>query len=1240
MSAKRNASSAASTSGAGHSRRLFGRAFAHRAASSGIDGSGAPSGRLRPRARLVLLALAIASLTLAFGATLASGEPKRVIDVFGEGGSEAGQFSSIASVGVNQTSGDVYVLDTNNARVQQFDAGGAFIRTWGWDVVASGPGDAPLDERQTVTVAADAGTFTLTFMGATTDPIAATASAATVQTELNALSSIGGEGASVTVTGGPGSPSGASPYVVTFDSGIYAGADVEQMTVEATTLSTAVGQTLSCTPTSTGLGAGNPDVAVQWLRDGVVIPGATTRNYTTVAADAGEPLQCRTVASLVKLNSNIGAVQFSSPRTVISPFPATSPPVAPQTIPAPTPAKPVSGTLETCDPNAGGWTGSPTFTYQWYRNGLPIGGATGSTYLTQGADAAASLQCAVTGVNAGGSATRASENRITQPPPLNSQAPDAEAFVSRLAKVVTTNGGGGNTFEICEPANGDTCQGGQPGEGIGQLSLFDRAQIAVAPDGSVYVADSFNLRVLKFTASGSYVSQIGGPDTGLFDYTMGVTVDPSNGDLLVGSFDFGSEIKIQRFSAGGLFKFDFGKNSHGLGDGQISGFPRLATDSTGATYALGGLTDDKRVTKFDAAGNFVELLAPEQLDAVFVTDLAVDPTTDHVFVAQRDNESDSETEILEFDATGAFVENHNGAGGGPPRGLAVRGSTGLIYLGDGEENHVFIVGDNVPPAGATIDPVSDFETRSATFSGSVNPEGVPTSYRFEYSTDGSNWTPVTPNQDIGEGVVAVPVEDDAAGLLPSTLYQVRLVVVKSKNGTPIGSATAAVSFTTKAEPPAATTLATPEVGANDATLYARINPANLQTSYRFEYGLTDQYGTSIPIPDAVLAASSDDQIVKATVPDLQPETVYHYRVVAENSEGEDLGEDVTFQTRAALTPPPKRAFEMVTPPFKTTRSTVAFGGSVGANANPGFPSKDGERLGWTIPIFPLTDDVKSAGDGDNRIITRTPQGWSWKTMNTLLMFNKVDGVPEPWSTPIFSKQGGIASSGDLGTVAWYIENGELLPSEGDGWNEAYIRREGTGTAGFTAFTEHPETQGGVGSEVGPGGHSGQRRRHCDGALGQVPRPRRGPQHAGARGPQQRHPAVFARQDDLQAAGRQSRRSAQRPKGTRQRVHRHGRRRRRHAPAQWRQLRGGRARRYGRRRGWWSSPGRPRVRHPRDRDVERRAADLLPKPEPGRRIYPGAALRAPVRLQRRCHRALDLPPPRCLSEPLPSQWRRL
>jgi hypothetical protein len=58
----------------------------------------------------------------------------------------------------------------------------------------------------------------------------------------------------------------------------------------------------------------------------------------------------------------------------------------------------------------GTWTGSPTFTYQWRRQGEPIENETSSTYVLQEIDIEQEIKSYVTGTNAGGSNSALSSN--------------------------------------------------------------------------------------------------------------------------------------------------------------------------------------------------------------------------------------------------------------------------------------------------------------------------------------------------------------------------------------------------------------------------------------------------------------------------------------------------------------------------------------------------------------------------------------------------------------------------------------------------------------------------------------------------------------------------------------------------------------------------------------------------------------------------------------------------------------
>ena len=58
---------------------------------------------------------------------------------FGQAGSDAGQFHSPDGVGVDQATGDVYVADFLNYRVDRFDGSGGFLGAFGWEVDEAAP---------------------------------------------------------------------------------------------------------------------------------------------------------------------------------------------------------------------------------------------------------------------------------------------------------------------------------------------------------------------------------------------------------------------------------------------------------------------------------------------------------------------------------------------------------------------------------------------------------------------------------------------------------------------------------------------------------------------------------------------------------------------------------------------------------------------------------------------------------------------------------------------------------------------------------------------------------------------------------------------------------------------------------------------------------------------------------------------------------------------------------------------
>jgi len=115
--------------------------------------------------------------------------------------------------------------------------------------------------------------------------------------------------------------------------------------------------------------------------------------------------------------------------------------------PTNTVAPAITGTAQegqtlTC--STGTWSGSPTYTYQWKRNGSNIGSATNSTYLLVTADVGQSIKCTVTATNFIGSAN-ADSNTVT---PTSSTDADAQAFITAAGITDPTQQGAINTLVL------------------------------------------------------------------------------------------------------------------------------------------------------------------------------------------------------------------------------------------------------------------------------------------------------------------------------------------------------------------------------------------------------------------------------------------------------------------------------------------------------------------------------------------------------------------------------------------------------------------------------------------------------------------------------------------------------------------------------------------------------------------------------------------------------------------------
>ena len=184
---------------------------------------------------------------------------------------------------------------------------------------------------------------------------------------------------------------------------------------------------------------------------------------------------------------------------------------------------------------------------------------------------------------------------------------------------------------------------------------------------------------------------------------------------------------------------------------------------------------------------------------------------------------------------------------------------------------------------------------AATLNGSVNPEGVPTTYYFQYGTTAA-YGSKTATQSAGSASTAQTVATNVSGLAATTTYHYRLVAV-SAGGTVVGGD---LTFTTSKLPvPAVGTGLATGVTTATAVLNGTVNPEGLATSYYFQYGTTSGYGHNTATRSA--GSGTGATAASQSLSGLAARTTYHYRIVAVNAGGTVDGKDATFVTTGAPT---------------------------------------------------------------------------------------------------------------------------------------------------------------------------------------------------------------------------------------------------------------------------------------------------------------------------------------------------
>lgn len=336
--------------------------------------------------------------------------------------------------------------------------------------------------------------------------------------------------------------------------------------------------------------------------------------------------------------------------------------------------------------------------------------------------------------------------------------------------------------------------------------------------------------------------------------------------------------------------------------------------------------------------------------------MAIDRASDHLFV-RREVENTNRV-VVEYNVVGSGPEFPQV---GPPfatesesfqnvRGMTVDEVAGIFYLNtDGVANGVHSFSRyGIHPEVAT-GAAANVTNVAATLSGTINPEGVETECDFEYGLDSSYGSIAPCSSTPGTGEGPVEVYADLTGLKSSTVYHYRLVGRNSIGSVPGQDA----QFSTFG-PPSISNAGFDDATTTEASVSARINPANQVTKYRVEYISEAAYEANAPA-DEVQALSISATGGSFTL----------------SFEGQETG-PIPFDANAV----------QVEAQLNQLSSVGDVGGSVSVGGGPGDAGGStpyeivfgGALGGEDLPLLAVDDSGLTGGSGSN--IETTVQGHS------------------------------------------------------------------------------------------------------------------------------------------------------------------------------------------------------------------------------------------------------------------------
>jgi subtilisin family serine protease/streptogramin lyase len=364
-----------------------------------------------------------------------------------------------------------------------------------------------------------------------------------------------------------------------------------------------------------------------------------------------------------------------------------------------------------------------------------------------------------------------------------------------------------------------------------------------------------------------------GSNAGELQAPWGLDVDAQGNIWVADAYNH----RVQKFSSSGTFLTQFG--TFGTGNGQFKEPLDIAVALNGDLLVTDGANN--RVQRFNSNGQYLSQFGKAGTgDGQFTEPWGIDVAANgDVWVVDA-----RYYRVQQFTSGGSFIRKVSGFEG--PRGIAID-SSGNVWVTESGAGKVH----KLSAAGTKLAQFTLPGTEPAPQAIDVKPSG--------HLIVADRW---------GDEILQFSPEGELVGEFGGGQIVEPRGVATAPGGVVYVSNTwrDGVEIWRQAVPTAVTQDPT-EVATSAATLNAAVNPNGADTSYWFQYGKTSSYGSQVPISPVSIGSGSAPVSVSETLSGLEPETVYHYRVVADSSGGTTYGSGKAFATRT-VTPTGLPAF--------------------------------------------------------------------------------------------------------------------------------------------------------------------------------------------------------------------------------------------------------------------------------------------------------------------------------------------